>query len=297
MFRLIFGAVWVAGLLHLDPSALASPMNSLTLYLYRSPVVLDWSSPGSLTRTTLLSGTKDLLRGQENIALGHVTIKLDCEDGTSLHTAMTQADPMEAVRQLTREGLGLGILFHRFEGRLENREEIERRLERNRNVRFLKLALSGATCARLTEYARQFESQGHSRYYGLPLRPRKGEGAGCSAFGMSFLEIAGALETSPLREAAARWSRTLNVPKSMMGKPERGVPLAGLALKPARWPLQASDRTTPLFFWEPNRMYDWVGEQILMGAESPWKMVREGNHQGLSLDLISLPTPNEPFFE
>jgi hypothetical protein len=275
----------------------ASLMNTLTLYFYRSPVKLNWSTPGSLTRTTLLSGTKDLLRGQENIALGHVTVKLECEDGSSLHTAMTQEDPMESVRLLTSGNIGLGILFHRFSGRLENREEIERRLERNRNVRFLKLALSGPTCGRLKDYAREFEAQGHSRYYGLPLRPRKGEGAGCSAFGMSFLEVAGALQTSPLREASERWSRSLLVPKSLIGTMERRVPLPALALKSSPWPLRESGTTAPIFFWEPNRMYDWVGEQLLLGAESPWKEITEGRHTGLALDLRSIPTPTEPFFE
>jgi hypothetical protein len=272
-------------------------MNSLTLYFYRSPVVLNWSTPGALTRTTLLSGTKDLLRGQENIALGHVTVKLECADGTSLHTAMTQEDPMESVRLLTTGRIGLGILFHRFAGRLENREEIERRLERNRRVRFLKFALSGTTCSRLMDYTREFENNGHSRTYGLPLRPRKGEGAGCSAFAMSFLEIAGALQHSSVSEAAARWSRTLQVPKSKIGTPERGVSLAALSLKPAQWPLRASDETVPLFFWEPNRMYDWVEEQRLMGAEAPWIEAQEGSRAGLSLDLSSIPTPADPFFE
>lgn len=258
---------------------------------------LNWSTPGSLTRTTLLSGTKDLLRGQENIALGHVTVKLECEDGFSLHTAMTQEDPMESVRLLTSGNIGLGILFHRFAGRLENQEEIERRLERNRNVRFLKLALSGPTCSRLKDYAREFEAQGHSRYYGLLLRPRKGEGAGCSAFGISFLEVAGALQTSPLREASERWSRSLLVPKSLIGTMERRVPLPVLALKSSPWPLRESEATAPIFFWEPNRMYDWVGEQLLLGAESPWKEITEGRYTGLALDLSSIPTPSEPFFE
>ena len=272
-------------------------MNTLTLYFYRSPVILNWSTPGALTRTTLLSGTKDLLRGQENIALDHVTVKLDCEDGTSLHTAMTQEDPMESVRLLTTGQIGLGILFHRFAGRLENREEIERRLERNQKVRFLKFTLSSTTCRRVIDYAREFENRGHSRTYGLPLRPRKGEGAGCSAFAMSFLEIAGAMQHTSVREAAERWSRTLHVPKSMIGSPDRGVNLAALSLKPARWPLRASDETVPLFFWEPNRMYDWVGEQLLMGAGTPWREVHEGSHPGLILDLSSIPTPTEPFFE
>jgi hypothetical protein len=244
-----------------------------------------------------LSGTKDLLRGQENIALGHVTVKLECEDGTSLHTAMTQEDPMESVRLLTTGRIGLGILFHRFAGRLENREEIERRLDRNRRVRFVKFALSGTTCGRLMDYAREFETQGHSRTYGLPLRPRKGEGAGCSAFAMSFLEVAGALQHTSVREASERWSRTLQVPKAKIGTPERGVSLAALSLKPAQWPLRASEETVPLFFWEPNRMYDWVGEQLLMGTQAPWTEAHQGSHAGLSLDLSSIPTPTEPYFE
>lgn len=275
----------------------ATPMNTLTLYFYRSPVKLNWNTPGALTRTTLLSGTKDLLRGQENIALGHVTVKLECEDGTSLHTAMTQEDPMESVRLLTTGNIGLGILFHRFAGRLENRDEIERRLDRNRNVRFLRLSLSSTTCTRLADYAREFEGKGHSRFYGLPLRPRKGEGAGCSAFGMSFLEVAGALQASPLREASTRWSRSLLVPKSLIGTQESGVPLAALALKSSPWPLRELEKTAPIFFWEPNRMYDWVGEQLLLGAASPWQEITEGRHSGLALDLSSIPTPAEPFFE
>lgn len=283
--------------LALTASAHGEPMNTLTLYFYRSPVILNWSTPGTLTRTTLLSGTRDLLRGQENIALGHVTVKLECEDGTSLHTAMTQEDPMESVRLLTSGEIGLGILFHRFAGRLENRDEIERRLERNNRVRFLRLGISAPTCARLRRFAHEFESRGDSRFYGLPLRPRKGEGAGCSAFGMAFLELTGALEHSPLREASTRWSRSFHIPKRKIGTSDHGVPLSSLVFGYGKWPLKASDETVPLFFWEPNRMYDWVGTALLMGPGAPWLPLQEGRHHGLGLDLSSLPTPESPVFE
>ena len=43
------------------------------------------------------------------------------------------------------------------------------------------------------EYFHEYRDRGYAQNYGLPLRPRYGEGAGCSAFAVSFLDVAGLL--------------------------------------------------------------------------------------------------------
>src|SRR5262249_44430205 len=126
------------------------------------------------------------------------------------YTGMTSSTSSEERKLLLSQGYGLGILFHDFQGMLEQSDEIEANLPtylKKGGLDFLEYEINRDACLRLVEYKTEYEERGYGAHYGLPNRPRYGEGAGCTAYAVSFLELAG-LETPEMR---ASWSRTIEV--------------------------------------------------------------------------------------
>ena len=53
------------------------------------------------------------------------------------------------------------------------------------------------------------------KYYGLYNDPLKAQGAGCSAFGASFLKATGLMQ----EEFSDNWTYSVNIPTHLIGKP------------------------------------------------------------------------------
>jgi hypothetical protein len=195
---------------------------TMTLYFIPSPYGLNWESPSKLAKGILKN---KLLPGSR--FMGHVNIELDYQDPEDgkvhILTGMTQKK-MNAPKLLFKEKYGLGILYHSFEGRLESIEELTPELNKyfkrgNKKINFVKYKLNLSVCRRIRDYVAQYTKNGHDRYYGLYNKPLHGEGAGCSAFGASFLEVAGILE----EEHHLHWSQKRKNTKKTCGwsQPEK----------------------------------------------------------------------------
>jgi len=291
---------------------LAAPVpalaGSLTIYAIPSPRGIDWSTPKSLT----WSAARNQLSGQTH-KIGHANIHVRCaaaegdDRDFEVLTGMTTGDDDPTMRLLKEEGYGLGILFATVPGRLETQEEVSRdlydRFETGK-VNFLQFRVSSPTCARLAEYVTAYKSRGYDRFYGLPNRPRHGEGAGCTAFAASFLDLAG-LHTDYLR---SRWKKTRLAPEFLTGGPMTGhfVPLAAL-LRPIR-PLRWARETEPHFaisFFDPDALVrhlesSWnAGRNPLGGREiktSP-DFTTMGIAKGFVFDATTVPTPDDPVWQ
>ena len=273
--------------------------NSLTLYFYPSPKGIDWSTPRALTASTFANQAAG-----ESHSIGHVNIELFCDQG-KIHelTGTTGAETSEVTRLLFREQVGLGLFFHTFaDGRLYRPGEITAELPERYatgNLTFLEYLVSEPTCLRLKRYLDEYRARGLDRFYGLSNRPRAGEGAGCSAFGASALEIAGLLDPVYRRH----WSIALRVPRRAVGGHLTGlrVPVRRVLLAPVgrRWAAEG-EAGFPLFFWSPDRMHGWV--QRAWDSEKelpplPYRRGRRGNALGFTFDARLIPTPTEPIWE
>ena len=273
--------------------------DQLVIYNIPSPGGMDWSTPHTLLKSVIRNHNS----GQTH-ELGHVYAGVYCSDQgmigpANVLTGMTSAsDNSEDL--LRNQGYGLGILFHNFEGRLNTVEEanfdIQSGIATGR-LSYLAFDISRSTCERLVAYETEYRARGYDRNYGLPNRPLYGEGAGCSAFGVSFLEIAG-IEPSLF---AGLWSRNLLAPYHLVGGPMTGnfVPISRIYLNPAvHWSAPTSPHY-PIFFWEPDLMHAYV-IRVARGEYTvpfPGEIQTWGKAWGVRMNATNVPTPEGNFFK
>jgi hypothetical protein len=283
----------------------ASPASAaeLTLYFYPSPGGVNWESPKTLARSVMGNSLTPSKSAKHSI--GHVSVRWNCfppmGEAGEFQTGMTTATDSEERDLLLSKNVGLGILFHTFEGRLQEEREIESDLEarlENGKVSWITFEIREPSCLRLVQYYDEFRGYGYDRFYGLPLRPLYREGAGCSAFGASFLELAGVLEP----EFRERWTRQISVPLDLIGDPatkkEVGILTLLFSGRADRW-ARADEPHRDVFFWDPDLMHRWVLEKWQAEKRSPspdYRREKRGKALGLIVDRMAVPTPRGPIW-
>jgi hypothetical protein len=256
-------------------------MDSLTLYIYPSPFGVNWKSPRHLAQSVILNAASMRSR-----MIGHVSVELQGErNGRSerFFTGMSSHNDALNRRLIFREKLGLGILFYEYEGFLESPEQLDpekdARLARG-NFSFIRFRLSKESFEKARLYLHEYRERNVARAYGLPQRPRYGEGAGCSAFGASFLEVAGLMQD----EFRKHWSLDIRVPEAFL----KNIAIWRLLVPNAsnsKW-AEAHEPGRNVFFWDPDLMHAWVKKQV---SESPastdfMSVIREKNTWGVLFD-------------
>ncbi len=245
--------------------------NEFSLLFYTAPKPLDWSSPGKLTRSTLINSLSAKIGIVENgqykevsypHAISHVNIKIHCEGEAPIYTGMTGTQSYgKYLRKLLFEGSSMETMAENTPGRLFENEEVTKYLKAMRTwgkmheARFL---INHQTCQRLTEYLGEYKQYNQDDIYGgLASVPWKFQGAGCSAFGMSFLKAAGLYD--PYFDKV--WKRELRIPERYITDQEtlaeRGFWSFALWRYDGKW-AKANEAGLSLNFWDPQLMYDWV---------------------------------------
>lgn len=291
---------WFAALLLL--TSITAQADELTLLFIRSPEI-NWSSPRSLAKSTVTSMS-------QSYGLGHVNIRIACshrEVFTGIYNRYTNATK-DAV---TKKGMGLGVLFNLFEGLLQNPKNIVpsfSKLSEDNRTNFLTFKINPATCQRLLDYHDQYAELQNTRhrsvrgrgqnpnheqqiYYGFPALARLGEGAGCSGFAVSFLEVAGLKEQWMVNE----WTQFYRVPETTVGQPLRPISVSLSSMlfgAPKRWATE-NEKHYPLFFWDPDLMVKSTQKKMASGN---FQVVKMYGSSGYILDRTQIPTPHEPIF-
>jgi len=277
-----------------QPSAYA---DDLTLYFFKSRG-LDWSTPS----TILGSVIKNYLL-QDDYIIGHATIEVKCSPeggGEHFHTGMSFKHFNVFKDELFNKGAGVSVLLSPVEGAVEKSKTIARYLREDApsgRVSFVRFLINPKTCVRLTEYYHQYQERGIGKWYGLPQRPRYGEGSGCSAFAVSFLELAGLMKPEYSRD----WSYHIRVPKKWMGPPFNSEKVSPWHLwwSAKRW-AKATEPHEELFFWEPDKMAEWVKHkhaQAVYHPELGLKPLHWGKSKGVLIDAHDVATPVDPIWK
>jgi hypothetical protein len=233
------------------------------LFFYPSPG-LKWDTPRALTLTTTRNKLLGLPRG-----IGHVTVLVRSPD-QSRFTGMTQLNKKEGRKEVLFEGYGLGILLHTFKGVLEEADELTPELEKRANrpgqLSYLRIKTNEAINQRLFAYMDEYKRMGCQQWYGMRNRPLYGEGGGCSAFAVSFLELAGIL----LDEFKTEWTRSFNIPKEWIGGPSTGKKIAvhRMILNATRWATNEEPHEKG-FFWDPDLMHAWAMKRYARELVAP----------------------------
>lgn len=225
--------------------------------------------------------------------MGHVFVEFQWGKNREVTGMVPTAS--DYFSQLLIHGRGLGILFHCFTGRLETKAEVDAELAsyfEKGGITFTRFLLNDAQCRRISEYLRVYREQNQGRHYGLSNRPRHGEGAGCSAFGVSFVDVAGLLDPELVRA----WSHSVAIPMRYAGPPlgRASVNLLGVLFHARKWAAK-SEAQTKLTFWDPDRMYQWTTGKIA-DTVSYRKVISIGKVKGIVLDKTQRPAPRGPIW-
>lgn len=244
--------------------------NILTLYFNPSPLGFDWSNPRSLA----LSAVRNKLTLKKRF-MGHVFIKMEgtLSSGEEIEivTGM-KAKKLNALPLIFLKGYGLGVLFHSFDGHLESKSDVWeeiKTLAQDQRLSFAEFKISTSAFDHLVNYYLQYKNNNIGRYYGFTNRPLYGEGAGCSAFGASFLNAAGLMDA----EIKKSWTHSIKIPIELAGKPvtNKRVNFFNILLKGREWAKEKDYQQ--LDFWDPDKMHQWAQAAFQRGKyeSKTWK--------------------------
>jgi hypothetical protein len=294
-----------------NPASLMEAPHELTIYIIPPKARYDWSSPRSLYRSYVKNYKKNLF-SKNNYLLGHAFLELRSPLlKEPLQTGMRSSCRQEQKQYVLKDNYGLAILGAEISGRLENSAELElkkERYSRKGRMAFLTLFISEPAAARMIDffaaYVGYFDTTGGSGpAYGGAFWPRyRGEGAGCSAFVVSFLDIAGLL-----RPFFEEWKVEVNIPMSLIGGPyNEGNEVRFRDIKKYReWSRGGEgeqEKYEPFEIYDPFLMFEWVGKMRTAPDTSGLKfnVVPAELHEakGIIIDGRNIPIPeNERLFE
>lgn len=276
--------------------------DSVSLHIFRSPLGINWANPWKMTVSTLKNSLANT-HGKRAFAISHVFVEVNCNStGEHIYRGQTSIDNSGERELIFKKGYGMGVMFHTYQGKYETDEKILSDMApyegSERRGTFTAL-INPASCQRMLQYEREYVQRGYpSMYSGLQADPLKGEGAGCSAFAMSFMRVGGLMESF-----TKEWQNIIDVPKRFVGGPLTGkkVNILKLLTHPAaKW--SNKEAHIHLEAWNPEEMLNWVNktyENVLNGSTPEgygMTIDRVGKSHAVTVDLTDRPTPTGPIW-
>ncbi|MBF0545591.1 MAG: hypothetical protein HQM08_14205 [Candidatus Riflebacteria bacterium] len=272
---------------------------------------LDWSTPRAIFYTSTIANRITFHHVGAKHVIGHVFIELRDQNGKRVLAGSTGAPDAPADSDfLLKDGYGLGIFFARFKGALDSTDTLIKQIQdrsTDGRISFIRYKVSQTTFDRLSRYLREYQERGYDKIYGGLNKPREGQGAGCSIFGISFLELAGLMR----QEFVDKWQIHVKLPKCLTGGPITGQKVSMWAvLTENRW-AKEGEEFLPIDLYDPDLIFSWI--QNVWNQENFSKGQKEANPQtrslygnieldsvgqahGLVYDCRNVPTPTEPIF-
>lgn len=257
--------------------------NQIIIYSVNPPTPIDWSSPGkafkSIFRNSFINegyevedqdneGNK-VLRKQKikTHFIGHMFMKISCEGFPEILTGMTSSGK-EEISGLMIDGKSFQQILSPTKGHFNSSKELSQEIEIRKskvgNLNYMGINLTKSSCQELLGYFTEFHACGvSSKYGGLNANPHKAEGAGCSAFAISFLQRLGIIKPiEDLKEAnfGHQFMREINIPKIMLFQNDKEPEIGAWGLLKGHNIAWASDETTgrKVKFFDPELFSSWV---------------------------------------
>jgi hypothetical protein len=280
-----------------DPELFEKPIeNRIGVIFYSAPNAIDWSSPGAMVRTAIWN----TLTGDTN-PLSHVDALVSCEGERSELSGMSRVSRWSDYTDILSGRKSLDMLTESYPGNLITEQEIRAELphySKLGRVRTLSFKVSKEVCSRTLKYVREYRERDYGKTYaGFTANPFKGEGAGCAAYAMSVLQVAGLLDQTLI----AKWTRRLHVPKDLIASKTKS------ALKNfwdftlfrwnGHWGTEGGDSLSIVVF-DPELMFNWVAK--ISDQPETWdktaRALKSDTILGLEADRSLLETPAGDFW-
>lgn len=270
--------------------------DQLTVYAIPPPRPMKWGTPRRLALRALGNMVAFEHRDHPH-SIGHVFVQVTSSAlGREVMTGMTSRGPTEDKDLILKDEYGLGVLGADMMGRLETAEELQESIAARSKtglIASMRFLIAPEAAARMVEFVDQFAARGDDDHYGGANRPRYGEGGGCSAFGISFMEMAGLMRP----EFQQAWQVVFRVPEALYGGPLTGLraPMSRIIWEGRRW-AEEDEPHVDSMFWDPGLMYEWIKATYEAEQKAPsgqWATELEGEMRGLVVDSRDVPLPSE----
>lgn len=284
----------------------STQVHEITLFLMPTMLPLDWSSPSALYSSMLQIYMKTLGL-KDNYLIGHVSMRLNSPLlNDTLYIAQSSKRWQERIDLVLKDRVGFGILGADLEGRIEPAEEIKHKLKvyRERNkLGFITYRINKSAMKRMLTFLTGYQQKITDRYapsdfYGGAFWPRYHyEGAGCSAFGMALLDVAGLMP-----EESAQWRIDVKIPMNLVGgKFNEGKKIKNRTIKRTHsWYEGKGQHNTDYvdyFVYDPAIMFNWVLNKHEERDSSDYQLVHDNTVPGLYKDARNIEfDPQEPIF-
>ncbi len=306
-WRTLFLSVIVVALLMVVSELQAQ---ELTLFTMPPPRSLNWASPWTLAFDAAVGNRFTFTHIKHKHTFGHVFIELKGPNGERELTGSTTApDAPSDSDKVTKEGYGLGVFWADLKGALETPESLDPQiLDRYKSGRigFITFKLHPKTYQRLSTFLREYRARGYGNIYNGMNKPREGLGAGCSIFGVVFLDLAGLL----LPEFEREWVVSVKVPESLIGGPLTGKKISLKNAILSRW-AKEGEKYRVLSLYDPDLIFKWILKEWekgkfdqVHGASSADRgylsrkqLVRRQKALGLYLDVSDIAPPTDPIWQ
>ncbi len=268
---------------------------TLTLYAIPPPHPYKWRSPNSLLVSTIRNYYSKTPYYPRRI-LGHMVIELK-KDSSFYLTGMVSDEITSLKNSILKEKIGLGVLFKVVKGHLEESSEVQSELKlktTSAQAAFISFNISDSAYQYLLSYIDSFKVKGYDKLYNGLNVPRAGKGCGCTAFGISFLELINALDP----EYRDKWAIQVNVPDKLIGGSgsKKKVSLKRLFFT-FTW-AKGKQSYKKLTLYEPYLIYNWINaiwENERDNPKSKYKVITSGKARGLLVDCTAC-LPVTPMF-
>jgi hypothetical protein len=252
------------------PELLESGRNQLTIFVIPAKAEFDWSSPRSLFKSYFKNYRKNFFT-KKSYTLGHVFVEL-CTPLASgrIFAGMRAASSEEMKSMVLKEHYGYSILGADMQGHLETEAELVPEVEkysRKGRLAFITFFVSDETAAKMLQFFQTFKDSTNvdglnQPRYGGAFWPRYiGEGSGCSAFAVSFLDLAGLL-----KDEFYKWMININIPMDLIGGPYNNNHKVHFSkIKSYRAWGETEDSLAgqyePFGIYDPTLIYNWIEEK------------------------------------
>jgi len=268
---------------------------TLTLYSFPPPHPYRWQNPHSLLVSTIRNYYSKT-NYQPRRILGHMIVELKKDSAIRL-VGMVSDEMGDLKKYIVKDKIGLGVLFKLVNGHLEETSQVQKELKlrtETSRAAFITFNISDLAYNYLIAYIDSFKIKGYDRLYNGANLPRAGKGCGCTAFGISFIELINALNP----EYRNKWAVDVKVPEKLIADSTKQKKIS---LKRIFFTFKWAKNKQPyqqLTLYEPYLIYKWVNsiwENEQNNPATPYQFIKKGEARGI---LINCKTcfPIAPMF-
>lgn len=198
-----------------------SQYHEVTIFVIPSLSPIDWSNPSNLYSSTSKCFLKAATTKTQYI-IGHTIARVSSPNlKKPVFAAMSGSRAREKAEMVLTRGLGLGSLGTTIGGHIEPVDHIHEGIEthkKQKRIAYIKFRINEQALQRILKFIDGFQRKINkdvapcNLYNGATWPRYENEGAGCSAFGMSILDVAHLLPNE-----SRNWRVDVKIPMHLIG--------------------------------------------------------------------------------